>query len=204
MSYGKLNIWLRYLNCALVTDCWRADLVIKTCGGEYLVDMLPGVIDQLKTRYPDFQEITVLPNYHGETRISIKPPKGKFFNHVEVDVPPGCYLVWLRACQVRNEETNKIMAIVDSSADIGVNLLLNTVEVCGKEFLHPFLVRAVEKGFPIQDIRVAANMIMDVVEKPKKEMVVDLKQRMEEAKNISSERLIKTITTIQDVINKKD
>ena len=47
-SYGKLNIWIRYSDCGLVTDCWMTDLVIKTCGGDYLVDMDPTVIDGME------------------------------------------------------------------------------------------------------------------------------------------------------------
>jgi hypothetical protein len=37
MSYGKLNIWIRNLDCSLVRTCWRTDLVIRTYDGDYLV-----------------------------------------------------------------------------------------------------------------------------------------------------------------------
>jgi len=47
MSYGKLNIWLRDLNCC-PKNVWKVELVVKTCGGEYLVDFNPDVIDKLK------------------------------------------------------------------------------------------------------------------------------------------------------------
>ena len=34
MSYGKLNIWIRDLNCC-PKNVWKVELVVKTCGGEY-------------------------------------------------------------------------------------------------------------------------------------------------------------------------
>jgi hypothetical protein len=48
MSYGKLNIWLRFEDCSLINTCWRTDLVIKTCTGKYLVDMYPALIPELQ------------------------------------------------------------------------------------------------------------------------------------------------------------
>jgi hypothetical protein len=176
------------------------DLVIKTCCGDYLVDMDPTVVDRLKKQYEDFEKVEVKPNYHEETRIRLKPPRGEHINHIEVDVPPGCYVVWTRVCHGRNEETNKVMVIVGCGDDACVNLLLNDVETCSKELLHPFLVRAVEMRLSKQELKVAAKMLMGVAEKPKKELVVELGQRLEEIEGRKDPGLRKTIGQILEII----
>lgn len=202
MSYAKLNIWLRYLDCSLITDCWRTDLVIKTCGcgSDYLVDMDKTVIEKLRARYDDYEKVEVNPNYQGETRILLKPPRGQHINHIEVDVPPGCYVVWTRVCHGGNEETNKVMVIVGCGDDVCVNLLLNTVERCGKEIFHPFLVQAVAKKIPKNELEAAANVLMVVAEKPKKEVLVELGQRLEELKDSKDAESGKAIAKIAEIV----
>ena len=180
MSRAKLNIWLRFRDCSLITDCWMTDLVIKSCCGEYLVDMDKTIIDQLRKRYPSYTIVDVLPNYHGETRIRLRPPAGTFINHIELDVPPGCYVIWTRVCHGQNEETNKFLAIADCGAHVCVNLLLNRVETCGNQFIHPFLVKAVQLNMPREQLALAAQAVLQVAEKPKKELVAELNARLEE------------------------
>lgn len=184
MGYAKLNIWIRHADCSLVTTCWMTDLVIKTCGGDYLVDMDPSVIGRLKEQYPDMG-VEVLPNYHGETRIRIRPPAGRYINHIEAPVPPGCYVVWTRVCHGDNEETNKVMVIACCDDHICVNLLLNTVQTCVGQVLHPVLVRGVQLGLPRAQLRAAADVLLAVGEKPAHEMMAELRHRAAEldAKN---------------------
>ncbi|QTA84246.1 hypothetical protein [Desulfonema magnum] len=200
MSYANLNIWIRYSDCGLVTDCWMTDLVIKTCGGDYLVDMDTTVIEKLRAKYADHEKVEVLPNYQGETRIRIKPPRGEHINHIEVEVPPGCYVVWTRVCHGRNEETNKVMVIVGCGDHACVNLLLNSVETCTNEVLHPLLVRAVEMRLPKQELGLVAEVMMKVAEKPKKELIVELGQRLEEVRDRKDTELQKAIGTIMEIV----
>lgn len=196
MSYGRLNIWLRFLNCELIPDCWRTDLVIKMCCGKYLIDMDPSVIERLREAYPGYK-VEVNRNYKDADRILLQPTPRGYFNHIEVDVPPGCYVVWTRICHGGNEETNKVMAIVDCGQEVCVNLLLNDVETCGKEFIHPFLERAVEMKLPAKDIQAAAKAIMDVARKPEKEVVKELEQRVEEVRPIKDKRLVGLVGDVQ-------
>jgi len=125
MGYGKLNIWTRFADdCSLVKTCWLTNLVIKTCSGEYLVDMDPTVLEKLKIKYPDY-EVSINPAYEGETRIRLVPPTGKYINHIEVDIPPGCYVVWARVgVSAFSSETDRVMVIVNCDGDLCVNLLL--------------------------------------------------------------------------------
>jgi len=200
MSYAKLNIWLRYSDCSLITDCWRTDLVIKTCGGKYVTDMDPSVIEKLKAQYQDYQDVGVYPDYHGETRIRLIPPKGKHINHIEVEIPPGCYIIWTRICHGRNEETNKVMAIVGCGHEACVNLLLNDVKTCSNELLHPILVRGFELKLPKPELAVVAGVLMAVAEKPKKQMLKELGQRLEEVEGRKDPGLQKTINAIKDMV----
>ena len=196
MSYGRLNIWLRFLNCELIPDCWRTDLVIKACCGKYLIDMDPSIIERLQERYPGFT-VKVNRNYQGADRILIQPTPRAYFNHIEVDIPPGCYVIWTRICHGGNEETNKVMAIVDCGQEVCVNLLLNDVETCGKEFVYPFLERAAEMKIPAKDAQVAAKAIMKVARKPDDEMAEDLEQRMEEVRLMKDKKLLGVVGDVQ-------
>lgn len=60
MSTAHVEVWLRNSECNLLTDCWRADLVIQACTGRYLIDSYPEIIDQLKKKYgkPAFVQCT--------------------------------------------------------------------------------------------------------------------------------------------------
>ena len=200
MSYAKLNIWLRYSDCSLITDCWMTDLVIKTCGGDYLVDMDKTVIEKLKVKYDDYDRVEIYPNYHDETRIRLKPPKGEYINHIEVDVPPGCYIVWTRICYGRNEETNKVMVIVECGDEACVNLLLNDVETCGREFVYPFLERAVALRIPKRDLGIAVQAIMQVAEMPKKQVIAELGQRAAEVEDQKDAGMMKTIGRLTEIV----
>lgn len=199
MSYGKLNIWLRYADCSLITDCWRTDLVIKTCGGEPLVDMDPTVIEKLRAKYTDYQEVSVH-DYKTERRVKLYPGGGGRVYHIEVDVPPGCYVVWTRICHRGNEETNKVMVIVGCGGEACVNLLLNAIETCSDELLHPLLARGVEMGLPRGDLQVAAGVLMAVAEKPKRQVLAELGQRLEEAKEAEDPGLQKAIGKIRGIV----
>jgi hypothetical protein len=199
MSYGRLNIWARYSNCELITDCWRQDLVIKTCGGKYLIDIDPAVIGRLKAKYPGYT-VAVNRDYHDADRIMFgykSPAEGKFVYHVEVDVPPGCYVIWTRVCHGGNEETNKVMAIVHCGEEVCVNLLLDSVETCGGGFLHPFMVNAFKLRLPEKDILLAARAIMAVAQKPEQKVVKELGQRMEEARLMQDKKLLEVVGKIQ-------
>jgi len=202
MSYGKLNIWIRYSDCRLITDCWRTDLVIKTCGGEPLVDMDPTIIEQLRVRYEDYKDVKIH-NYKKERRIWLSPEGhrgGKPVYHIEVDVPPGCYVVWTRVCYTGNEETNKVMVIVGCGEEACVNLLLDAVEKCTDELFHPFLERAVDMRIPKRDLQMVAKVLMAVAEKPKNEVVAELGQRADEAKDMKDAGLQKAIGAIMEMV----
>jgi len=177
MSRAKLNIWLRYEDCSLITECWRTDLVINACGGKSLFDMDPTIVEQLKQRYPDYAEVLVH-DYQYERRIMLYPGNGRHFNHIEVDVPPGCYAVWTRICYGHNEETNKVMVVVGCGDEACVNLILNALTTCTRQVFHPLLEQAAIAGLAKADLQAAARVLMAVGKMPKKDVQAELRQRL--------------------------
>lgn len=147
MGLAHLNVWVRNRNCDLLTDMWRTDLVIQACTGTYLVDVWPEILTQLQTRYPNY---TILNHfYQGAQRIMLMPPVGTFFNHIEIDIPPGCYKVWTRCCHGQNEETSLQLISPRCGEEACVNLLLPTLKICAQAIVHPLIDHIVVQGaFP--------------------------------------------------------
>lgn len=80
--------------------------------------------------------------YMDANRINIVPPAGEHINHVELDMPAGCYKLWGRVCHGRNEETSVAMLALEDCGGCRVaNLLLPEVMNCAKGVIYP----AVEK-----------------------------------------------------------
>lgn len=146
MSYGKLNIWIRYLDCNLVKRKYTW-LIIKTCGGKFVVDMDPNIVERLKKRYPNF-DVTVenVENWTKEPNKGIKiTSKTSNVNNIEVDLPPGAYVVWTHTTGCDNEETNKAMVVVNCGEESCVNLILDKVEECGRRIFGPLVARVIER-----------------------------------------------------------
>ncbi|MBM4240306.1 MAG: hypothetical protein FJ150_01280 [Euryarchaeota archaeon] len=189
MSYGKLNIWLKHENCNLIDDCWRTDLVIKTCSGVPVVNMDPKVLRKLKKKYPKWNPM--VHDYMGERRIKLEPTDGTKINNVEVELPPGCYVVWTRVCYKGNEETNKVLVTVNCAREVCVNLILNSTKTCGKEFLYPFVVRAKKLDLNDEHVEIAAKLIAEIADIPKEELVADLDLRFKDLEGVKKAREVR-------------
>lgn len=147
MSYSLLNIWAKDKNCNILSSAWRMDLVIVSCCGAYLVDQDPGILQRILDKNPHIGTAVKLSNYMGATRIKLLPTTaGDPMNHVEVDVPPGCYIVWARMCHGKNEETNKLQVITSCGDDVCVNLLLNSTGTCAADGIFPIGIVALQKN----------------------------------------------------------
>jgi hypothetical protein len=88
-------------------------------------------------------------NYVGAKRINIWPGTGQIVNHFELDIPPGEYMMWCRCCHSGNEETNQYYALVKCGDHLCVNLMLPTIDVCGKNDWFPMADHIINNG-PIQ------------------------------------------------------
>jgi hypothetical protein len=179
------------------------DLVVKTCGGDYLVDMDSTIMEKLRMRYADYEKVEINPNYWGEKRIRLKPGSGDYLNHIEVDVPPGCYVVWTRVCYCGNEETNKVMVIVDCGGEACVNLLLDRAETCIKEALYPAAVLAIGMRLPENEVGIAVKALMQVAEIPKEVFVAELEQKfgeLQETKGREAQEYLKATDKLLEIV----
>lgn len=165
MSYGRLNIWLRNLDCT-PRNVWKVELMIKTCGGAYLVDFNPDVLEKLKQAFPppefevklDTAEDKVLGV--DETTIYIKQTNYiSKVKHVELELPPGCYIVRAWVCG-GNMWSDRAMVIVDCGETACVNLIIPIAEDCIKEVIPPLAVVAQELKLPPAKMNAAFEILM--------------------------------------------
>lgn len=203
MSAAKLNIWLRYADCSVIDTCWRTDLAINTCCGESLYENDKTILEQLRKRYSDFHRVELNPNYNRADRMLLQPRPWHdkaYFHHIEVDVPPGCYVVWTRVCYRLNEETNKMMVVVRCGDEACVNLLLDKVETCAGNLFHPLFEGAIELDLPNRDLRGAARVLNALRGVKRKEFDREFKRRIEDAED---EKVRERIGRIEGVFARK-
>lgn len=82
--------------------------------------------------------------YRNAYRINFRPKSGEFINHVEMDVPTGCYKIFARACHRNNEDTSTVMKVIDTCGTCHtVDLLLPEFRQCAGGIIHPFMERVV-------------------------------------------------------------
>jgi hypothetical protein len=173
-----------------------------SCSGKYLVDFYPEIIAQLQARYSTYT-IDKLVNYQNATRISIRPPAAEFINHIELDVPPGAYKIWCRVCHGKNEETNIVMANVCCDDHACVNLLLNAVQTCAENLVHPGFDRVVNDGnFQVEaEIVPFMKAMMWVGYKNKATLVQQLGERVIEAQEKGDTALEARINAVLVIVN---
>jgi len=135
MSYANLNIWLRNLDCS-PKNVWKVQLVVKTCTGEYLVDFNPDILEKLKEAYPGYS--ISRGSRDGETTIDFY---AKQIKHLEVQVPPGCYIVRAWVCY-GNLWTDRAMAVVGCGDEGCVNLIVPEKENCIRNVILPVAIAA--------------------------------------------------------------
>ena len=171
MSYAKLNIWLRDLNCC-PKNVWKMELVVKTCCGEYLVDFNPDVIEKLGQAYPDYK--VGRGSRDRETTIRIIQPGFKpTIKHIEVDVPPGCYIVRAWVCW-GNLWSERAMVIVGCGQEGCVNLFVPQARHCIRAVLLPILHAGRHLRLRTDDLRVATEVLMATGEVHREELLREL------------------------------
>ncbi|UCC99492.1 MAG: hypothetical protein JSW66_06330 [Phycisphaerales bacterium] len=157
MSYARLNIWLRDLNCC-PKNVWKMELVVKTCGGEYLADFNPDVIDKLREAYPDYKVERGTRDHESTIRIE-QAPRLPTIKHIEVNVPPGCYIVRAWVCW-GNLWTDRAMVIVSCGGEACVNLIVPRKVNCIRDVLIPVGIAARDLKLPPERVRVATEVLM--------------------------------------------
>ena len=157
MSYGKLNIWLRNMDCS-PRNVWKVELVVKTCGGDYLVDFNPDIIEKMQNAYPDLK--ISRGSRDGESTIYVlSPDYASVIKHLEVAVPPGCYIVRAWVCY-GNLWTDRAMAIVNCGDDACVNLIVPKADNCIRNVLIPAAVEAFDMNLMDDEVRPAVKVLL--------------------------------------------
>lgn len=176
MGYGKINLWVRDINCNLV-PAWRMDLVIQKCNGTYIVDFDDEIIPNLQANNPGYT--FTIHDYMGYRCIKILPPSAKKVNHINLLLPSNdSYKIFARMCHSGNEWTNKIYVTVKCEEVTCVTLLLNTESLCVKNDVLPVGVRAVQKGLDNYLIQEYLRLNVRVGMIPKQELLAAQDQRI--------------------------
>jgi len=99
--------------------------------------------------------------------------------HVEVEVPPGCYIIQGHVCEPGvNDFTDKAMVVVGCNQEQCVNLFVPKVRTCVERDLHPFVREARLVGVPDEDIRIAAQTMMAAGRISPREVIADIERRI--------------------------
>lgn len=202
MGLAHINIWLRNNACNLLQGCWRTDLVIQACTGEYLINVYPEIINQLQGRYPGWTITTHW--YQGAQRIMLMPPSTETIKNIEVDIPPGCYKVWTRVCHGANEETSVAMLqACCEKPDHCVNLILPELTVCSGAVLHPLMDHVVHEAFLADDPErlVLMKGVMFGAKKGKPEVIAELDYRYQEAIDKGDQDLQDRVQAVRNLAN---
>lgn len=133
--FSGVTVKLKNGHITITTDSagWGSSLVIGgTC------DIVWDTIEQgsgykISTRW-----------YRNAYRINFRPKSGEFINHVEMDIPTGCYKIFARACHRNNEDTSTVMKVIDTCGTCHTaDLLLPEFRQCAGGIIHPFVERVV-------------------------------------------------------------
>jgi hypothetical protein len=121
--------------------------------------------------------------YQGAWRIGLQPPHGETLNHIECEVPPGSYIVWVRVCHGNNEETSAFQAVARCGDDVCINLLLPHLKTCSAQVLHPLMDLLVNEQLMANDedrLKVLQG-IMKGAQVAKQEVLAQADWRIQEA-----------------------
>ena len=202
MSYAKLNIWLRDLDCC-PKNVWKVELVVKTCGGEYLVDFNPDVIKNLKEAYPDYN--VQRGTRSNETTIRITQPHPhdpQVIKHIELEVPPGCYIVRAWVCW-GNLWTDRAMVIVGCGQDACVNLIVPQKVNCIVDVIIPVGIAAHDMRFDPDKARIATEVLMATGRIQKEALhkeLMDLTRELKESKAKDAPKYVEALEFIEQLV----
>lgn len=99
-------------------------------------------------------------NCRGELVKHVPIPLGEA--HVEIEVPPGCYILGGRICEMPkfNEIIDQTMVIVGCNQELCVNLIVPVVSTCVRRDLPVFIRAARLAGVSIQDLQIATHVML--------------------------------------------
>lgn len=122
--------------------------------------------------------------------------------HVEVEVPPGCYVVQGHVCEHgTNDYTDKAIVIAGCNQELCVNLIVPQIRTCAVRDLHPIVREARRLGLPEVDTRITARTILAVGRISRHEMIGNMEKTIEVTKGVKgTEEVIKEYHATLDII----
>jgi hypothetical protein len=138
-----------------------------------------------------FPNLVNLPNYDwvnvwdcsGNLIVHAPVPISKHA-HVDIEIPPGCYIVQGHVCGERvkpaiNIETSKAIVMVGCDEVRCVNLIVPWANTCAREFVQPLVENALIQNVPIADIQIALRTIMRAVGIQRDELIYEIDKNIE-------------------------
>jgi hypothetical protein len=207
MGFGHLNIWIRDLNCNPKLAFYM-HLVIKSCCGANVLESSPEIIGTLQHDYPEYN---IYPEaaWDGETNLIRIDQKagGPYVKHVELAVPPGCYVVRAWIC-ADNLWSDRQMVIVNCGETACINLLVPPKQGCIRGVIAPLIVAAQEMRIPQDKLNAAVEVLVKTTGVKKAELTKDLAvvtRTLKASKDAAAapylaafEHLTKQVDTIKD------
>lgn len=139
--------------------------------------------------------------YQSAWRIMLFPGNGQTLNHIELDVPPGCYKIWTRVCHGNNEETSVAQVGICCDSHACVNLLLPALKVCAAHIVHPIMDKIVNDQLLMDDAErlIPFRAIMEVAGLNKQAIIDQLDYRIEEAQDKGDTELEARINAVKNL-----
>lgn len=124
--------------------------------------------------------------------------------HVEVEVPPGSYMVRGHVCEPGiNDYTDQAIVMAGCNQEICVDLIVAKVKTCVIRDIHPFVREARLAGVPDRDIRIATSTILEAVCVSPEEMAGKTEIKIEAVKDIEEARdVLRDYKATLDILRK--
>lgn len=175
MGLAKLNVWIR-------------DEQGKVC----VNTSVDPRYDWVKIWYPDDY-----PNSLPIKKVNL--PKG--LAHVEVEIPPGVYIVQGHFCELNqlmpdkthvNEATDRAFVTASCGQEICLNLIVPNFVSCVHAILNPLINVATMVGIKDTHIQLATATLLAAAKIPKENAIKDFEARKVEAHALKATEMVKT------------
>lgn len=139
--------------------------------------------------------------YQSAWRIMLLPGNNKTLNHIEMDVPPGCYRVWTRVCHGENEETSVSRVGICCDSHVCVDLMLPALKTCAAHIIHPLMDKVVNEQLLMDDAErlLPFRAVMEVAGLNKQAVINQLDYRIEEAQDKGDTELEARINAVKNL-----
>jgi hypothetical protein len=126
--------------------------------------------------------------------------------HVDIDIPPGCYVVQGHVCGENtkpriNDYTSKAIVMVGCNEVKCVNLIVPQAKTCAREFLQPLIAEALLHDIPRLEIQTSIRTITQAIGIQREELIYETEKQIEHysAIPIAKNAYVKTKEILMDV-----